>query len=847
MKARSYNYLTHLPPIRLARNSNPKKLYSMSSTGVTPSSSSSSTKKPRVNINPPPLPPIPPQLESTLIWKQGETISSTGSVLVKLAQSGYTREASQIIGVSRTASLVGRDSDGGLPELWDVMGKIKGKEGITRLMAVCITRGSLSPQRAKALIEDHNADVKATDDIGRTALHFATGSWMEQEPWGCEIASENTPLNSELIRVLLSKDPKGARREDNSVNLPLHCALISGTDSVETIKLLVESYKRSLKIVTQDGIPLHIALSYGASNDVIRYLINACPNSVHTRVGDDVIDDDDYDDDDDDDNDDDDEEDDDDDDDEEEEEDDDDDDDNEDDNHAAVDDANDGDPDAVPAFAGANEAAAVVDAIVAPIRRRLPLHLAFSPKISLDIIKLLNVDGYFENGDLLLHKACSSRAPYEVTSYIFDLFPEGARELDSKGRLCFHLACGGLSNNYDVIKMLFDYFPGAVKVIDPRFQCFPLHSACSAAFHDINVIKLLLDYFPEAIKVKDENGHLPLHLACKAYSHNLAVIKLLFDAYPDAINERCKDVVHSIMYDYDSGAGKLAIHLAATVNTTVKVIEFLFDAHRESIKAKDKEGYNPFHHICSGYKQQFHFRYSFGKMVFDRSDIVKFLIKAFPEGLKEKNKQGRLPMHLACGIHILPADHLQVIQILLEADPESVRVKDNRGWLPIHYACANDAPLATTQLLFNSFPEGLKEKDEDGNLPIHVCFGEFVFDDIPERFETIQFLINSYPESLMSRNEHGAIPLHWACSSGYERMPFNIFKLLIDSCPDSVKEKDKQGHIPFMYFEDENGPLPFDIKRLFRNGGYNAEEVIVDDGNDAILNVEGEVEEGREE
>lgn len=214
-----------------------------STTGVTPSSSSSSssTKKPRVNINPPPPPPIPPQLESTLIWKQGETISSTGSVLVKLAQSGYTREASQIIGVSRTASLVGRDSDGGLPELWDVMGKIKGKEGITRLMAVCITRGSLSPQRAEALIKDHNADVKATDDIGRTALHLATGSWMEQEPWGSEIPSENTPLNPELIRVLLSKDPKGARREDNPGDLPLHCALISGTDSVETIKLLVES------------------------------------------------------------------------------------------------------------------------------------------------------------------------------------------------------------------------------------------------------------------------------------------------------------------------------------------------------------------------------------------------------------------------------------------------------------------------------------------------------------------------------------------------------------------------------------------------------------------------------
>ena len=52
-----------------------------------------------------------------LIWKQGLGPTTTGSVLVKLAQSGFFREAHQIIGVSHIASLIGRDSDGGLPEL----------------------------------------------------------------------------------------------------------------------------------------------------------------------------------------------------------------------------------------------------------------------------------------------------------------------------------------------------------------------------------------------------------------------------------------------------------------------------------------------------------------------------------------------------------------------------------------------------------------------------------------------------------------------------------------------------------------------------------------------------------
>ena len=97
----------------------------------------SSSKKPRIDdtqsIS------LLPDL-SPLIWMHGPGPGSRGSVLAILAQNGYTREAHKIISLSHIASLIGRDSDGGLPELWDIMGKVRGKEGITRLMAVCITR-----------------------------------------------------------------------------------------------------------------------------------------------------------------------------------------------------------------------------------------------------------------------------------------------------------------------------------------------------------------------------------------------------------------------------------------------------------------------------------------------------------------------------------------------------------------------------------------------------------------------------------------------------------------------------------------------------------------------------------
>ena len=117
--------------------------------------SSSPLKKPRID----PLSPSS-SAESPLIWIQGTGPATTGSVLVKLAQSGYKQESRKIIELSSSASLIGRDSNGGLPELWDVMGTGKGgkgRGGITRLMAVCITRGSLSPVRARDLIRGYKA------------------------------------------------------------------------------------------------------------------------------------------------------------------------------------------------------------------------------------------------------------------------------------------------------------------------------------------------------------------------------------------------------------------------------------------------------------------------------------------------------------------------------------------------------------------------------------------------------------------------------------------------------------------------------------------------------------------
>jgi ankyrin repeat protein len=173
--------------------------------------------------------------ENDLIWIHGTRPGSRGSVLVILAQNGYTQEAHKIISLSRIASLIGRDSDGGLPELWDVMGKVRGEGGVTRLMAVCITRGSLSPQRARALIRDHNVDVKATDEFGRTALHYAL--------------AYKTPINTDLIRVLIEACPDLVKMMDVNRQHPLYDACISNAP-FDVIKLFIDIYPEGFKDVS---------------------------------------------------------------------------------------------------------------------------------------------------------------------------------------------------------------------------------------------------------------------------------------------------------------------------------------------------------------------------------------------------------------------------------------------------------------------------------------------------------------------------------------------------------------------------------------------------------------------
>jgi hypothetical protein len=128
------------------------------------------------------------------------------------------------------------------------MGKVRGKGGMTRLMAICITRGSLSTQRVRALIRDHNVDVKARDNQGRTALHLAVGAHFYSDPW-----SMNPPINTDLIRVLIEACPELVKMRDKNARHPLYYACKANAP-FDVIKLFIDTYPEEIEDVPYDQL-----------------------------------------------------------------------------------------------------------------------------------------------------------------------------------------------------------------------------------------------------------------------------------------------------------------------------------------------------------------------------------------------------------------------------------------------------------------------------------------------------------------------------------------------------------------------------------------------------------------
>lgn len=543
-----------------------------------------------------------------LIWLAGTSVSSTGSVLVRLAQNGYTREAHEIIALSRTASLVGRDSIGGLTELWDVMGKVTGKHGITRLMAIAINRSSISIQRAQSLIRDHAVDPSLKDESDRTALHHALGFHQDTDSWPVN------PINIELVRILINAYPEAAR-DVCFGTLALHWACLKDAP-LEVVYMILEKNIEAVNFKDEnDMLPLHyLCASKYAQLDVAEQLLLWFPDSVLVRDGSGrtpLL-------------------------------------------HAL---GAHQDMDWWPARNVTKDDVALISRLAqlspASLNQlwegRLPLHFACKNKAPVEILEIL-LRHYPEalhkrdsDGMLPIHASCKSGSPLSSIKMLLDQYPLSASVQDSYGMLPLHYACE--SESCDTIKLLVERYPAAQMVSCKAGRCptsylrptsharsflLPVHCALESKTSP-ETICAIIHSNQDFVRQKDGKEMLPIHVACEMRAHP-SIIRALLSSYPESIRikhqkllpiaiacqRRCGVDTIRVFVESDpiivretSEFKRLPLHFASIFNNEseedLDVIRLLIDTYPEGKQQCDGFDRNPHSYLPHRSKASFLF------------------------------------------------------------------------------------------------------------------------------------------------------------------------------------------------------------------------------------------------
>jgi ankyrin repeat protein len=138
-----------------------------------------------------------------------------------------------------------------------------------------------------------------------------------------------------------------------------------------------------------------------------------------------------------------------------------------------------------------------------------------------------------DNGQYLLHMACSFGASIEVVQILYDTNPTIISTSDDYGNLPLHLACKTNSSS-QVIDFLIEKYTVALQIQNSHYHT-PLHLACSNKDSSVDTIRKLITMYPKATKSGDINGELPIHHECSKENIILENLSALLDANPNSI------------------------------------------------------------------------------------------------------------------------------------------------------------------------------------------------------------------------------------------------------------------------------------------------------------------------
>jgi ankyrin repeat protein len=436
----------------------------------------------------------------------------------------------------------------------------------------------------KALLEAWPDSVRKTDPRGRLALHLACMNKVTspdvirrlQKAWPSSLVRRDVekgylPIHYAtlsgtqigVVSFLATKRPRSVSEPTDKGNLPLHLHLMSlghrhgnQLDSIELVRLLVSHCPLSVRHMCGrwgGALALHLAVSYGASLDVVQFLVQTWHESLHVKNNYGWLS-----------------------------------------LHLAVRDSE-----------SLDLVRFLVEQCPPSVQMRTDdewstvLHIAAHYSRKLEIVQFVHQswpDALREQSDdgcTPLHEATQgsfwgNRAlvRLEIIRYFLDQLPGLVEETNRRGYLPLHFAAASHATP-DVIRLLVERGPKYLLLARLHDDGeVALHMAVAHNVHHgapLDVVETLVELCPKALQVADKRGFLPLHesvyVFCVRFDPphlwdlRMPMIRHLVKAWPQAL-------------EVQDGAGRIPLLVAAESNATLDVLFHLLTSGPQSISGR---------------------------------------------------------------------------------------------------------------------------------------------------------------------------------------------------------------------------------------------------------------------
>jgi len=368
--------------------------------------------------------------------------------------------------------------------------------------------------------------------------------------------------------------------------------------------------------------------------------------------------------------------------------------------------------------------------------------------------------------------------------------------LSSQNQLCFHKACRNKNVTLEIVQLLYNTFPGALRLRDGA-GLLPIHTLCYNKDLDDNtsldILQFMLEIDPNLLSETNILGLLPIHAAVQYKSSNFC--KILIGAYPESLAVQTR-------------ISSLPIHLASTNGKredTADTIQYMLEMDPELINAENRDGYLPIHLATeNGNTNTIELLLKFdpdsaSKEVNDGSrslplhvasydsnlSSIQVLYDVYPEAiLARSSRGGRTPLDFARNQPTKDFLQTQLVYARQAQDMTAMATLDENGQLPLHRALKDNAPLGSIKLLMRANPAAVQVSDQNGVYPVHIACK---FSSV----KVVKYFVELDDDTLNNVDANEDSPLHYACCGGN----CGVVKYLLQANVPSVSERNNNNKL----------------------------------------------------